>query len=135
MLWAAPGASAQSKTAQLHVEVEGLMHERGQLGLLLYESAEGFPMDYAKAMRNILLPIEDGQVQYTFADLPYGRYAVAIMHDENGNEQLDTNLFGIPKEGNGVSNNAKGSFGPPSFEDAAIIVDQPKVTIRIAMNY
>ena len=133
MSWGA--ASAQPETAQLQIEVEGLEHQRGQLGLLLYKSAPGFPMDYAKATRSILLPIEGAQVQHTFADLPYGRYAVAVMHDENGNEQLDTNLFGIPKEGNGVSNNAKGSLGPPSFEDAAIVVDQPEVTIRIRMSY
>ena len=39
------------------------------------------------------------------------------------NEKLDTNFFGIPKEQFGFSNNAKGRFGPPSFESASFELD------------
>ena len=35
---------------------------------------------------------------------------------------MDRNLFGVPKEQFGFSNNAKGNFGPPSFEDASFTV-------------
>jgi uncharacterized protein (DUF2141 family) len=30
-----------------------------------------------------------------------GKYAIAVIHDENCNGKLDTNMFGIPKEGYG----------------------------------
>ena len=46
-------------------------------------------------------------------------YAIAAYHDVNNNEALDKNFFGIPKEGYGFSNNARGIFGSPSFEQAA----------------
>jgi Uncharacterized protein conserved in bacteria (DUF2141) len=39
--------------------------------------------------------------------------------DENGNGVLDKNFFGVPVEGYGFSNDARGSMGPPAFEKAA----------------
>ena len=36
---------------------------------------------------------------------------------------MDTNFLGMPKEGYGVSNNARNRFGPPSFKDAKFTVD------------
>jgi uncharacterized protein (DUF2141 family) len=37
---------------------------------------------------------------FEFSDIKPGNYAIAVIHDENRNE-LDTNMFGIPKEGYG----------------------------------
>lgn len=125
----------QPQTGTLDIEVVDLGHNRGQVGILLFDAAEGFPMDRSQALRQDLVLIEDGRVRYTFSDLPYGRYAVSVMHDENGNNQLDTNILGIPKEGYGVSNDAKGTFGPPSFDKAAFTVDRPQQTIQITMDY
>jgi uncharacterized protein (DUF2141 family) len=36
-----------------------------------------------------------------FSDIKPGNYAIAVIHDENRNGELDTNMFGIPKEGYG----------------------------------
>jgi len=46
-------------------------------------------------------------------------YAVSVFHDENYNGKLDTNLLGIPREGVGASNDARGNFRPPKFGAAA----------------
>ena len=43
---------------------------------------------------------------------------MSSFYDKNGNGKLDTNFLGIPKEPTAMSNNAKGSFGPPKFKDA-----------------
>ena len=55
-----------------------------------------------------------------FADLPPGRFAVAVFHDENENDELDVNFIGIPKEGYAFSRDARGFAGPPSFDAAAV---------------
>jgi uncharacterized protein (DUF2141 family) len=47
---------------------------------------------------------------------------------------MATGLFGIPKEGFGVSNNPRILFGPPRFEDARL-VPQPGQPIIIDMKY
>ena len=125
----------QPETGTLKVEVLELDHDRGQVGILLFEASQGFPMDRSQAVREVMVLIENGQVHHAFSGLPYGHYAVSVMHDENGNNRLDTNLLGIPKEGYGVSNDAKGTFGPPSFEKAAFAVDREQQTIQIRMDY
>lgn len=45
-----------------------------------------------------------------------------VVHDENSNNILDTNWVGMPKEGIGMSNNAKGRMGPPKYLDASFTV-------------
>jgi hypothetical protein len=58
---------------------------------------------------------------------------VAVFHDENMNGQLDKNMFGIPKEGYGFSNNPKKSIGPPKFADAKFQLDQPEKVFEIKL--
>ena len=75
-----------------------------------------------------------GSARVTFA-APAGEYAVAIVHDENGNGRLDTSWLGIPKEGLGTSNNARGRLGPPKYRDAKFSVGADGAVQRIAMVY
>ena len=62
-------------------------------------------------------------------NLNSGKYAFRYFHDENKNKKLDTNLIGMPKEGFGFSNNAKGKFGPPSFKQMIFKVDKDSMII------
>ena len=54
------------------------------------------------------------------SELPAGVYAAGVFHDLNANNRLDTNLFGIPKEQFGFSNNVSSLFGAAQFEAASI---------------
>ena len=84
-------------------------------------------------MRYAKVKITDkGNVQTKFEGLPKGEYAVSVYHDANLNEELDTNMMGIPKESYGFSNNAKGFMGPPSFEDAKVLCNNNiSITIKL----
>jgi uncharacterized protein (DUF2141 family) len=53
-----------------------------------------------------------------------GKYAINVIHDKNNNNKLDTNVIGIPKEGWGCSNNARGVMGAPKFKDKLFSVTQ-----------
>ena len=50
-------------------------------------------------------------------ELPVGQYAVAVYQDLNQNKHLDTNVFGIPSEPYGFSNNARPKWRAPTFEE------------------
>jgi uncharacterized protein (DUF2141 family) len=69
-----------------------------------------------------------------FKDLPSGTYALALIHDENGNGKLDT-TFGIPREGFGFSNNPAIHFGPPSFKSAGVAVTSGQVDRTVKVKY
>ena len=72
-------------------------------------------------------------VSVTFNDLAEGEYAVSLFIDENSNNKLDTNAVGMPIEPYAFSNDASGSFGPPSFDKAkfALGKDDKKHVITI----
>lgn len=63
-----------------------------------------------------------------------GRYAVALVHDENGNGQLDKLLF-VPKEGFGFSRNPAIRFGPPGFDEASFVVNGGVSEQKVTMKY
>ncbi len=126
-----------SFAAQLTVTVTGLSAP-GELHLAVYDDPKVFEGDTGDSggpregiIAGAIEPAGPEPFLTTFA-LPPGTYALGLFHDLNGNGVLDKNLFGIPKEPYGFSNNARGRLGPPSFEDAAISVtgDQP-ITIRL----
>jgi uncharacterized protein (DUF2141 family) len=61
-------------------------------------------------------------VSLDFADVVPGRYAIAVLHDENGNGKVDRALGLMPKEGFGFSRDAPVRMGPPSFKQASFDV-------------
>ena len=68
---------------------------------------------------------------FVFDNVEPGEYALTVLHDENGNGKLDTNLLGMPKEGYGVSNNAFRRFGPPRFREAKITVNGEPISVPL----
>ena len=126
----------QSPPANLiRVEITGLRNDKGQVSCSLYSSASGFPKDYRKAIAGTKSGISQGQAVCEFPGVSSGTYAMAVFHDENSNGKLDTNLIGVPREGVGMSNNAKGHFGPPKFDAAAFHFAGGKIEMKIQITY
>ncbi|HOW50971.1 MAG TPA: DUF2141 domain-containing protein [bacterium] len=126
--------TAAQATATLTVKVWGLK-KQGKVFVYLYNQDDGFPTKPEKAFKTITLPVTADTLYAKFEGLTPGDYAVAVMHDENDNGQIDTNWIGIPKEGLGVSNNAKGVMGPPKFKDAKLAIPAGEKSISIPIKY
>jgi len=69
-----------------------------------------------------------------FLTLPSGTYAIKVFHDVNSNGKLDTNFMGIPNEPYGFGNDARGKFGPPSFEEAAVTIGHVPVVTAVKLK-
>lgn len=80
-------------------------------------------------------PARAGSVTFRFRDVPPGIYAVQAMHDENGNNDLDTSLLGIPSEGVGISNNPPMRLGRPSFRESAFQVSEAGAGEAVRLRY
>ena len=98
------------------MQVKGIKNSEGNIVIGLYNEPEGFP-DFDKGFKSGSIKSSLGEVDYTFEIIPEGEYGIAVWHDENGNKELDKNLFGVPKEKYGFSNNKFGKMGPPDFND------------------
>jgi uncharacterized protein (DUF2141 family) len=127
--------SAASKDSEVVVTIEGFRNEKGQALVSLFASSKGFPDKAQLAAIRKASGIEGDVVEVSLGKVVAGTYAVAILHDEDMDFELRTGLLGIPKEGIGFSNNAKGRFGPPSFGDARFKVVGPRVELRIKLVY
>ena len=110
--------SQEVGSGKLDIKVEGFRESEGGLGCQIFASAKGFPMDPKLAKASAYVPLIRASAVCSFENLPAGAYAVAVVHDENGNQELDTNLFGIPKEGYGVSNNKTYAASQPKWEES-----------------
>jgi uncharacterized protein (DUF2141 family) len=130
----AAGADTPEPT-RLTIAVSGFRNDKGQAGVAVFRSPKGFPSDHSQAAVGRALPIRDGKVRLTIDRLPPGRYAILVLHDENANGKMDTNLLGIPVEGYGVSKDARRPFGPPLFEQAAFKVRGPQQSVGIRVKY
>lgn len=124
-------APALASTHTLSGQLTNLRTSRGSCYLALFASADGFPGQAGRALRTLRVPVSGPSCAFSFANLPPGTYALAVYHDENGNNRLDTNVVRFPTERYGFSNNARGRFGPPSFAAAQFRVPGPALTIRL----
>ena len=131
-LGAAPPAPAK---VEVQVAITGLRSTEGLVRACLTADRERFPSCRgADAVHAVTLPAAEAQ-RLAFSDVSPGTYAIALLHDENGNGKADTVLF-LPKEGFGFSRDAKARFGPPKFSAAAFTVDSDApVYQKIRMRY
>ena len=126
-------ANIQNKSSNLKVVLTGFNSSDGFVLMKLMNSDEQYDGN-EEALRSMKKEIINGEVECHFTELPYGEYAFKCYHDKNNNGKLDKNFLGMPKESYGFSNNATGSFGPPSYTDARFTVDKSEVTIEINLN-
>jgi uncharacterized protein (DUF2141 family) len=124
---------ADETVGSLIVAMEGFSDSRGYAMVAVYGSEEAYKAGTPRAGQ-AKAEIADKKALAVIDGLAYGTYAVAIYHDQNANGKMDKNFLGIPKEAYGHSNNARGSMGPPSFEDAKIDLAVPEMTISINMG-
>ncbi len=129
----AHGQSLQTNI--VNVDVVGLRNDKGQVFCALYSSRDGFPKNSEKAVARVSSAISGKQAVCEFSDIAPGTYAVSVFHDENSNGKLDTNFMGIPREGVGASNGAKGHFGPPKFDAAAFHLSGGHLDLKITITY
>jgi uncharacterized protein (DUF2141 family) len=127
-------AETQPPVGRIEVCIEQVRSAEGVIGVALFNTDKGFPDKNWLALDG--RSVQAGKrCVVVFENVPYGTYAVSVLHDENGNGKMDKVFPGIPKEGFGTSNNPKLKMGPPSFSDSRFELDKQTLTLNINMKY
>jgi uncharacterized protein (DUF2141 family) len=121
-----------AQNTSLEVTVKNIKGTKGTIRVGLFDKEDEF---LKTAVKGKVVRANGSEVKVIFENLPYGDYAISVIHDENGNEKLDTKAMGIPKEGFAFGNNAMGTFGPPSFGEAKVKVETETVEQVITLKY
>ena len=127
-------AEATESPAVLDVSISGLRNMKGNVLVCVTANPRFFP-DCSKDPKSFraTVPARDS-AQVSFRGITQGTYAIALVHDENGNSKMDMAIF-LPKEGFGFSRNPAIFTGPPKFKAAAFAIDAAEVSQRIKMKY
>ena len=107
---------------------------KGMVRACMVHEAADFP-DCTDAPDAYRANVPTSALQLRFAHVAPGRYAIALLHDENGNGKADLVLGMMPKEGFGFSRDAPLQMGPPKFAAAAFTVGEEPIQLAIKMRY
>lgn len=115
------------------VKLNGIRNGAGDLRASLYQDPESFRKE-EKALAIVSIPASRSETTLTFKEVPTGRYAIMVYHDENSDGRLNLRLDMFPTEGYGLSRNPT-VFGPPRFVDSAFEHGEPGHVEEITLKY
>ncbi len=112
------------ETYSLTITVKDLRNSKGVIQFAIYNKEGSIPDEkYKKYYKKDIVAIDNNTATITFNNLPKGRYAVNILHDENKNGKIDKKFI-LPKEGIGFSNyESIGMRNRPKFSKASFEVN------------
>jgi uncharacterized protein (DUF2141 family) len=134
LLAAAPAAPPPDGAALLRVQVIDVRSTQGQMIFGVFDQAKGFPKEEKRSV-NWQTKRADADELVFECRLPPGRYAASVLHDENFNGEMDTNLLGIPSEGYGVTNNPKPKRRAARFDEARFDLPAEGRVLTISLQY
>lgn len=130
----AQSSFAAEPTSSISLTIANIRNDKGQILLSVFNQAEGFPSDSTKTYRTYILEPQTPSLNLLIEDLSPGAYAIALVHDENGNLKLDTNLVGAPVEGYAASGVNK-RFSAPRYSTSKFLLNKGTLNLVIEMKY
>lgn len=123
----------KKETCSLTIDVSELRNSEGTVQFALYNREDAFPDEhYKKYFKKLTAKIVNGASTVTFKNMPEGKYAVSILHDEDNNGKIKKGLI-LPVEGIGFSNfESIGFLNRPTFTKAAFdLKGDKKLKVKI----
>lgn len=127
--------NANNLSGNLTVEINGFRNREGQACVSLFASSQGFPNNRKNVVQRQCNKITSIPLTVNFTNLKAGNYAVAIIHDTNGDGTLNRNDIGMPIEGYGFSRNPEIRTAAPKFNDAAVLIAGPNTSVQVQLVY
>lgn len=124
-------SSLTVSAAELNIMLTNIESDIGNMRIALYDNEATFGKE---PMRALSIPAVVGEMNITVDDLPEGNYAVMLYQDINSNNELDTNLFSLPREPWGASLGGKAVFGPPSWQATQFTLPASGIQITITIR-
>jgi len=110
------------------IKVNKLRNSKGVVQFALYNTEGSIPDEkYKRYYKKKVVPITKDSSTVVFTNLPEGKYAINILHDENENGKIDKGFI-LPKEGIGFSNyQSIGMRNRPKFSKASFLLNSDTV--------
>lgn len=125
-----------AKAADLTVTIGEFRSTQGSLLLTVVDSEAGWNYQAKPVAQEKLLVSEklakgkNLELKFT---LPAGKYAVQVLHDENDNGKMDTNMLGIPSESYGYTNNPV-VMRRAHFSETVFELKEPSTAVTVRLQ-
>lgn len=126
--------SFTQNSCDLKVNVTGLRNANGHFLVSIWDNSTGFP-DEGFLKELVYKDVKQEGFSFSINNLPYGDYALAALHDENKDGEMEYNWMGIPKEGYAFSRNYNVTIRAPKWEEAVMKLDVSSKEIEMKMQY
>ncbi len=129
-------APALVSAETLTITIADIRESEGRLMIQVANSEKGFEFSEDSAAPPpvaISQLAEAGEMTFEVT-LPPGIYGARVLHDLNGNGEMDSNFVGMPKEPWAFSNNATGRLGPAKWQDAKFEISGD-TALEIRLNH
>jgi uncharacterized protein (DUF2141 family) len=114
---AAVAGTAFAAPIEVTVEVAGLRAAKGRVLVALHDDRWAFPSRWEQAVVSTSIPAAEGTVTAVLRLPRPGRFALIVVHDEDGDGRMKKNALGLPREGYATGRNAS-ELEFPFFEPA-----------------
>ena len=128
-------AAAPPGTGEVVITVTDLRNAKGVVRACMTTRADIFPKCIKDAAAFRAVVPASGKVEIRFSGVKPGKYAIALLHDENNNGKADRALGMAPTEGYGFSRDAPVKMAPPKFNDAVFQLGEGTSRVTIKMRY
>ncbi len=98
--------SACAEPIEVHVEISGLRGAKGQVLIALHDNRWAFPSRWDQALVRTSVPAVEGTATATLKLTRPGRFALIVVHDEDGDGRMNKSPLGLPREGYATGRNA-----------------------------
>lgn len=119
----------------LRVTVDEVRSGNGLIALTLYADDRSRFLVKRGSLAVMRVPARPGTTEACIFLPAAGIYAVAIYHDEDGNQKFNRSGLGFPAEGFGFTNNPATLAGLPNFSSVRLRVTQADLHTRIRLRY
>lgn len=116
------------------VKISNIDKKNGDLYIGWYNDPKSFRINEKAIYREKIVVNNQTELTVVFKNIPGGKYAIAVFLDENGNYELDRNIFGIPEEKYGFSNNILPALRPATFEESIFEINKSESLINIKLK-
>lgn len=128
-------ATAAPAEGEIVITITNMRSTKGVIRACMTTNEDIFPRCRKDPQSHRTVVPAGQNVQLRFVGVKPGKYAVALLHDENDNGKADRALGMMPKEGFGFSRDAKVRMGPPKFKDAVFDYSGAGENLTIRMRY
>lgn len=125
-------AGFQPASGNLEVELKDLKTGKGKLYISLFSKENGFPENPDKAFKTWILSTES---KLDLGALPTGTYALALLHDLDGNKKMTYNILGIPQDGYSISPDGGPKWSKPAFSKSTFSIEPGQNQLTLKVHY